>query len=45
LTAVTAEEKKIEAHLRTCSVCNGAFSELQKTIERIKVVEKEEKPV
>jgi len=38
--SVTAEEKnEIEAHLRTCSACNGAFSELQKTIEHIKTEE------
>ena len=43
--SVTAEEKKeMEAHLRTCSACNDAFSELQKTIEHIKTVEEVETP-
>jgi hypothetical protein len=43
--SVTAEEKKeMEAHLRTCSACNDAFSELQKTIECIKTVEEVQTP-
>jgi anti-sigma factor RsiW len=38
--SVTAEEKAaIEAHLKTCTQCREALSELRKTIEHIKTVE------
>ncbi len=43
--SLTDEEKlEMEAHLRTCSACNDAFRELQKTIEHIKNVEEVEPP-
>ncbi len=38
--SVTVEEKaEIDAHLQTCSVCNDAFLELQKTIVHMQTIE------
>ncbi len=43
--SVAAEEKaEIEAHLKTCTQCSDALSELQKTIEHIKTVDEIEPP-
>ncbi len=43
--SVTSEERAaIEAHLKTCTQCSEALSELRKTIEHIKTVEEIDPP-